>query len=50
MAMVQKPINYLLSKDGIGKSKPTTRDLPESDHFYGKADIKDQEGVAQGII
>ena len=48
--MVQKPSNYLLSKDDVGKSKPSTRDLPESGHFYGKADIKDQEGVAQGII
>ena len=46
---VHKGTNYLLNKDDVGKSKPTTRDLPNQNHAYGKPDIKDPEGVAEGI-
>jgi hypothetical protein len=45
---VNKGTNYLLNKDDVGKSKPTTRDLPHDNHSYGKPDIKDPEGVAEG--
>ena len=27
--------NYLLAKDDVGKSKPTTRDLPQGGHSFG---------------
>ena len=37
--------NYLLLKDDVGKSKPTTRDLPTLKHVYGHAAIPDKEGV-----
>jgi hypothetical protein len=47
---VNKGANYLLNKDDVGKSKPTTRDLPEDDHPYGKPDTKDPEGVAEGRV
>ena len=47
---VNKGANYLLNKDDVGKSKPTTRDLPEDEHQYGKPDIKDPEGVAEGRV
>ena len=40
--------NYLILKDDVGKSKPTTRDLPASGFAYGKADKSKQEGV--GVI
>lgn len=47
---VNKGANYLLNKDDVGKSKPTTRDLPDPDHPYGKPDVKDPEGVAEGTV
>ena len=37
--------NHLLLKDDVGKSKPSTRDLPESRFTYGKAEKRDQEGA-----
>jgi Domain of unknown function (DUF4483) len=37
--------NYLLLKDDIGRSKPTTRELPQNEHAYGHAAIPDKEGV-----
>lgn len=37
--------NYLLVKDDVGRSKPTTRDLPKGDHAFGHAAIPDKEGV-----
>jgi hypothetical protein len=40
--------NYLILKDDVGKSKPTTRDLPDNTFAYGKPDSYKQEGV--GVI
>ncbi len=37
--------NYLLVRDDIGRSKPSTRDLPLKQHSYGYACIPDKEGV-----
>ena len=37
--------NHLLLKDDVGKSKPSTRMLPNYGHTYGKPEIKDKEGV-----
>lgn len=37
--------NHLLLKDDVGKSKPTTRNLPMASHTYGKPEIRDKEGV-----
>lgn len=33
--------NYLLAKDDIGKSKPSTRELPPDGFAFGKPDKKD---------
>ena len=39
--------NYLIIKDDVGKSKPTTRSLPPIDFVYGKADkSKSKEGAS----
>ena len=46
--MKVNPANPLLARDYVGGSKPTTRDLPGSHFSYGKPDIKDPEGVAEG--
>lgn len=40
--------NQLLVKDGVGRPKPGTRDLPPQGFTYGKADRKDQENA--GIV
>ena len=39
--------NPLLVKDDVGKPKPCTVKLPESQHSYGKPDNKDQEGAGK---
>ena len=41
--------NHLLLKDDVGRAKPSTRNLPGSFHTYGKAEVRDKEGVSQGI-
>jgi hypothetical protein len=41
--------NVLLVKDGVGKSKPSTRDLPHENFAYGKQNERDPEGVGEGI-
>ena len=33
--------NIILLKAEVGKSKPTTYDLPDNSHFYGKALVRD---------
>ena len=40
--------NCLLSRDDVGQAKPSTRMLPHHGFTYGKAEIKDKEGV--GVI
>jgi hypothetical protein len=40
--------NYLLVKDDVGKSKPTTRKLPSEQFSYGRPDHKDCESAAAG--
>jgi len=46
--MRQKSKNLLLLKDDVGKPKPTTRRLPDYSFTYGKAEIRDKEGVTEG--
>ncbi len=40
--------NTLLVKDDVGRSKPSTRDLPPQGFTYGRPDRRDQENA--GII
>uniref|UniRef100_A0A0G4IAS1 Uncharacterized protein n=1 Tax=Chromera velia CCMP2878 TaxID=1169474 RepID=A0A0G4IAS1_9ALVE len=40
-------LNPLLVKDDVGKSKPSTRNLPEDGFTYGKALDRDEEGVRE---
>ena len=40
--------NYLLVKDDVGRSKPTTRNLPNEQFSYGRPDHKDCESDADG--
>ena len=40
--------NVLLLKDDVGKSKPTTRRLPNERHTFGKAEVRDAEGADKG--
>ena len=40
--------NHLLLKDDVGHSKPSTRDLPYQGFTYGKPEIRDKEGAADG--
>lgn len=40
--------NTLLVKADIGKQKPLTYNLPNSDHAYGKEYQKDKEGAKEG--
>jgi hypothetical protein len=47
---MKRVYNHLLLKDGIGKSKPTTRDLPDPEFIYGKPEIRDPEGASEGIF
>jgi hypothetical protein len=44
-----KQTNYLLLKDGIGKPRPFTRDLPDARFTYGKALTYDPEGASACI-
>jgi len=46
MYLGKKP-NCLLTKDDVGRSKPTTRKLPQDGWVYGKAEKKDDEGVSE---
>ena len=48
--MRKQPYNILLVKDGVGKSKPTVRDLPHESFTYGKPEIRDKEGVGDGKL
>ena len=43
-----KNSNILLQKDDVGKPKPNTRRLPNSDWTYGKPEIRDLEGAPEG--
>ena len=40
-----KKTNYLIVKDDVGKSKPSTRNLPSPDFTFGKADQLGAEGA-----
>ena len=46
---LQNSGNYLLVKDDIGKSKPSTRDLPHNNFVFGKKTFKDQESAGKLI-
>jgi hypothetical protein len=45
---MRKIANHLLLKDDVGRSKPSTRDLPYQEFTYGRAEIRDQEGASEG--
>ena len=38
--------NYLLRKDDVGKSKASTRTLPNGEHTFGRKEKPDAVGVA----
>ena len=40
-----KKTNYLIVKDDVGRSKPTTRNLPSPDFAFGKHDQTGSEGA-----
>ena len=42
-----KTTNPLLVKDEIGRQKISTRKLPDRDHFFGKPNRPDPEGVGR---
>jgi hypothetical protein len=44
----RKNTNSLLTKDDVGKSKPSTYNLPGKDFTYGKALDRDLEGAKDG--
>ena len=46
--MLKDSHNVLLVKDDVGKSKPSTRDLPPESFSFGKSAGKDEEGAAEG--
>ena len=39
--------NHLLLKDDVGRSKPTTRELPHDAFVYGKPEIRDPEDAGK---
>lgn len=39
--------NLLILKDDVGKSRPSTRDLPHPDFTYGLPGPTDEEGVGK---
>lgn len=41
--------NCLLTKDDIGKSKPSTYKLPQNQFAYGRPNDQDAEGAKEGI-
>lgn len=43
---MNKIYNHLLLKDDVGRSKPTTRDLPYEEFVYGKPEFRDPEGAS----
>lgn len=43
--MIKPNSNYMLVKDDVGKSKPSTRDLPQFGYTYGKPPPAGEEGV-----
>lgn len=45
---MSKKENILLQKSELGKNKPGFHDLPQPEHVYGKAPIKDQYGAREG--
>lgn len=45
---MSKKENILLQKSELGKNKPGFHQLPQEDHVYGKAPVKDQYGAREG--
>ena len=43
-----KKENLLLQKPELGRNKPGFHDLPQPDHVYGTAPLKDQFGAREG--
>lgn len=42
--------DVLLTRDDVGRSKPSTYDLPPSSFIYGKSAGHDEEGASEGIV
>lgn len=47
MSMNRSFYNHLLLKDDVGRSKPTTRELPYNNFVYGKPEIRDPEDAGK---
>ena len=45
-----KSNNPLLSKDDVGRGKPSSYNLPENHFVYGKPLPRDEEGAKEGKI
>jgi hypothetical protein len=45
--MFRKTSNMLLSKDDVGKSKPSMRTLPDPEFSYGQPVPKETDGVGR---
>ena len=43
--MLKSTYNYMLTKDDVGKAKPSTRDLPAYGHAFGMPPPPNEEGV-----
>lgn len=47
--MLGKRSNMLLVRDDVGKSKPTTRNLPQSSFVFGKPELLAERETAQDL-
>jgi len=47
--MLGKRSNMLLTRDDVGKSKPTTRNLPQSSFVFGKPELLADRETAQDL-
>ena len=43
--MIWKEKNPLLTRDDVGRAKPSTHDLPQDTHAYGVKNKKEEYGV-----
>jgi hypothetical protein len=48
MMMNRSYYNHLLLKDDVGRSKPTTRQLPNELFIYGRPEYRDPEDAGKG--
>lgn len=48
--LLGKKTNVLLVKDNVGKSKPTTRDLPENNFVFGNPNRNSLAAVEGNLL